>query len=556
MKIALLVHNLGRGGGQLAVVAQANGLARWGHSVTVVVEGEPLDLADDLDPDVRLARRGDIVDHRDVVLASWWRTALWASEIPADAYGQYVQSLEDRFAGPGERALRQWCAQVQFAGWPVITEARWIAETLAVVAPGQRCFLARNGIDPSIFPATPPVQRPDGQPLRVTVEGSSVWFKRTRQALQGVLAATVPIDLTYVAAWGDWVDDGLDLDRHLGRVRRLTDLTQRQVAEVFRGTDVLIKVPIVEGMPGPPLEAMHCGATVIASSVTGIEEYAVHGYNCALVGFDDPVAVGWWLDRLATDAILLARLRRGAFRTARVWPSSAETAAAFDRAVQQVRAIGYRPEPDSGPPARLVGPARVAAPPRPFDSEAALPEITPGRGTRAGFPRRLLRRFPALPKRRRAAVVDEEWRGATGSPHPLFDPDWYVGQSGRLLAADPYRHYLGVGFRAGLSPHPLIDAEWYWREYPDVAAHGVEPITHFSQYGVAEGRRFSGWLDAEFVRRNHPRLSDPAELLRFVMSELVPERRRTAPGQSAVLDIRDGRRMLAGLSRPTSAPSG
>ena len=33
-----------------------------------------------------------------------------------------------------------------------------------------------------------------------------------------------------------------------------------------------------------------------------------------------------------------------------------------------------------------------------------------------------------------------------------------------------------------------FDADWYLREYPDVAASGMNPVQHFIQHGEQEGR--------------------------------------------------------------------
>ena len=34
----------------------------------------------------------------------------------------------------------------------------------------------------------------------------------------------------------------------------------------------------------------------------------------------------------------------------------------------------------------------------------------------------------------------------------------------------------------------FFDAGWYLARYPDVAAAGLDPLTHFPRFGIAEGR--------------------------------------------------------------------
>lgn len=95
--------------------------------------------------------------------------------------------------------------------------------------------------------------------------------------------------------------------------------------------------------------------------------------------------------------------------------------------------------------------------------------------------------------------LEAGWREGL-SPHPLFDASFYWDQ---VPAAErnepPLLHYLSGGWRAGLKPHPLFDPAWYLERYPDVAASGQEPLTHYVLAGGAEGRDPSGW----FVSRHH-----------------------------------------------------
>lgn len=376
MKVAFTVENLARGGGQIMVAKQASALARAGHEVFIVHDEYKLEAMDLLDAAVQLVPRSECgtLPTMDLVLFSWWRTGLWCQEVAARSYGQYMQSVEDRFSVPWAKSDRAWALQMQTLGWPTITEAHWIQDWLSRIAPHQPTYLARNGIDKSVFPPTPPKDRDPQQPLRVVVEGSSAWFKWTRVALQGVAGSSVPVDLTYVAAWSDWVDEGIDMSG-LRSYRRLHDLSHDQMADLLRNSDLMVKLPTVEGMPGPPLEAMHCGATVIATRVLGIEEYAVHGGNSILVPFNDPVSVSNWIDALYHRPELLESLRLGAYHTAQAWLSDEESGGAMDAAVRRAADHRFIPDrvPDMPEPEDIVGvwdqPHSVSAP---LDSEAAI----------------------------------------------------------------------------------------------------------------------------------------------------------------------------------------
>jgi glycosyltransferase involved in cell wall biosynthesis len=72
----------------------------------------------------------------------------------------------------------------------------------------------------------------------------------------------------------------------------------------------------------------------------------------------------------------------------------------------------------------------------------------------------------------------------------LFDPRYY--ESAHDLPEDdmdPALHYVLHGARQWLNPGPAFSTEYYMRRYPDLHAAGVNPLVHFDQSGLAEGRR-------------------------------------------------------------------
>jgi GT2 family glycosyltransferase len=117
------------------------------------------------------------------------------------------------------------------------------------------------------------------------------------------------------------------------------------------------------------------------------------------------------------------------------------------------------------------------------------------------------------------------------SPHPLFDPLWYLGQlDARPQAESLLDHYIDYGHR--LSPHPLFDpnspaakaapdgvnplinylsnrqtwslapnpffdGEFYLHKYRDVREGTVAPLLHYAVDGRKEGREVSAqfWPD-------------------------------------------------------------
>jgi glycosyltransferase involved in cell wall biosynthesis len=341
VKVAFVVNDLQLSGGVGVVVEHARQLVyRHGFAVDLVLAREHDEpgwafrgLAHV--PVHGMERAGQ--ERYDVAVATWWETVGPALELDAHRHAYFVQSLEDRFYMPHE-APRLAATLTHDLPLEVITEARWIAETLEALMPERRCLLVRNGIDKDVFApvAAPPVR--GDEPLRILIEGNpGVWFKGVGEALEAVRIMRAPRVVTSVAA------DGRKLR---GADTALPHLSQRDLAKAYAEHDVVLKLSRVEGMFGPPLEGFHLGATCVITGVTGHEEYVVHGENGLVVDWDDPRGTARALDLLARDHALLHRLRWGALATARGWPSweqQGTVMAAALRAIARREPLARRP---------------------------------------------------------------------------------------------------------------------------------------------------------------------------------------------------------------------
>ena len=77
------------------------------------------------------------------------------------------------------------------------------------------------------------------------------------------------------------------------------------------------------------------------------------------------------------------------------------------------------------------------------------------------------------------------------TPHPLFDPDFYLRRYPDVAAAqvNPLAHYLSRGARERRQPHPLFDPNYYLERNADVRGAGLNPLLHYVCHGAAEGRK-------------------------------------------------------------------
>ncbi len=75
-------------------------------------------------------------------------------------------------------------------------------------------------------------------------------------------------------------------------------LSHAQMAETFRGTQIIVSPAIHDGTPNSLLEGMACGCFPIAGDLESIREWITHGRNGLLVNPNDPQSIA--------DGILLA----------------------------------------------------------------------------------------------------------------------------------------------------------------------------------------------------------------------------------------------------------
>jgi glycosyltransferase involved in cell wall biosynthesis len=354
MRVAFLLNDLQLSGGVGVVLQHARRLSQVeGWDVTLVLardDDEPSWHGYEHLPHLHLRSRAEALRETfDVAVATWWETTFTLFELTARRYAYFVQNLEDRFY-THEQADRLGAALTLDLPVTFITEAGWIVQTLAGLRPDAPCHLVRNGIDKRVFSIPETIAPAEVGPLRVLIEGSPTsWFKRVRDAVNAASAMREPHHVTVVCADHGAIAD-LPADAVVG------PLSHQQMADMYRGTHVLLKLSSVEGMFGPPLEAFHCGATCVVTPVTGHEEYVVHGYNGLLTDWDDLRGTARALDLLARDRPLLHRLRTNALQTAREWPDWDASSQAMATALKSIAELPQPNGTDSS--ARLLADLR------------------------------------------------------------------------------------------------------------------------------------------------------------------------------------------------------
>lgn len=72
----------------------------------------------------------------------------------------------------------------------------------------------------------------------------------------------------------------------------------------------------------------------------------------------------------------------------------------------------------------------------------------------------------------------------------LFDNEYYLyfNNDVRLAGVDPLSHYLQFGYRENRRPSLLFDQDYYTSVYPDVRVSGINPLLHYLNFGIKENR--------------------------------------------------------------------
>jgi len=88
----------------------------------------------------------------------------------------------------------------------------------------------------------------------------------------------------------------------------------------------------------------------------------------------------------------------------------------------------------------------------------------------------------------------------------LFDADYYLGSNSDVAASgiDALTHYLQFGWREGRAPHPLFDVKWYLQRYPEIAEAGFEPLGYFIARGAQKGHDPNWCFDTAFYLSQIP----------------------------------------------------
>lgn len=326
MRICFLIGSVDISGGSYVIFQHAQHLHSSGHKVVLGIQLPFTNETTSWHPaarELQLLHIDEAADKEfDIVIATWWRTALELPRFKSIHYIYFVQSIESRFYNESEEPLRKLVDSTYSLPLHFVTEATWIKEYL-LTNYDKKSSLVKNGIRKDFYTPQGPTAAPKlkNGGIRVLIEGPfGVSFKNTGQTIKVVKQAH-PSEI--------WVLTSTEINWLPGVDRVFSRVPITEVANIYRSCDVIVKLSYIEGMFGPPLELFHCGGTAIVYEVTGHDEYIQHGVNGLVARKDDEETVVKFIERLGNDPSYLEELKRSSLETATKWPSWNQSSKAF-----------------------------------------------------------------------------------------------------------------------------------------------------------------------------------------------------------------------------------
>lgn len=245
----------------------------------------------------------------DMVMATAWSTAYDIYKVKAKKYLYFVQAIESQFHT--NELLANMAEFTYTMPFRYITEATWIQQYLKNNY-GQNSQLCLNGIRKDFYLDDDIAyeERQEGK-LRVLVEGSLTDWRKNMDMTINLCKKSKADEI--------WLLTSTPTDYYDGVDRVYSQIPIQDVPKIYRSCDVLVKLSLVEGMFGPPLEMFHCDGTAITYNIDGHEEYVKNGENAIVVpkGSTDEVVEA--INSLKENPKLLEKLKKGAKKTALEW---------------------------------------------------------------------------------------------------------------------------------------------------------------------------------------------------------------------------------------------
>lgn len=268
----------------------------------------------------------------DVAVISWWETAYKVPTVNASSYLYFCQSIESRFYPDTHTTTKLKVDATYTLPVGFITEAGWIKNYLSEKF-NHSVELVRNGIQKESFRQDGPSISPrEPGKLRVLIEGPlGISFKNVEKTIE-LCKKSLADEI--------WLLTSSPITSFKNVNKVFSKVPIYQTPAIYRSCDVIVKLSLVEGMFGPPLEMFHCGGTAIVYNITGHDEYILNNVNALVLNTHDEDGVVNAVNKLKTDRQLLQRLKDNAITTANHWHNWDSSSVQFEQSLVKMHQSG------------------------------------------------------------------------------------------------------------------------------------------------------------------------------------------------------------------------
>lgn len=278
-----------------------------------------------IDPEVRLIAAPEIDDHSvpnsHAVVATAWQTAPWVAALDARKGSKFyfLQHYEICMGAQSEvdstfrLPLRK------------LVIARWLADVVSTVIPGQECDYVPNAIDHDVFTIHQNIAK---RPLRVGMLWHEAPWKGSEVGLQAIKALKVAFPKLEARLFGTGAPPpGLP-----SWVRYNVSPDVRQLVRLYNGCALFLQPSHTEGWGLTSTEAMACGCALVTVENGGSREFAFDQETALVVPNCDGILLRDALWRLVDDRALRERIAQRGENYVRQFTWERSTSA-FQRAV-------------------------------------------------------------------------------------------------------------------------------------------------------------------------------------------------------------------------------
>ncbi len=315
-RIGFLIAGTTISGGVNVICTYANHLKQAGYDVFLINTGEGRSIPWFEHQDVGIFSVDCAPKDLDILVSTFWLTDYFAEHLDAKRKLYLVQSDERKFYDRNTMEKQMVAETYERQDREFMVIARWMQEWMKSEY-GRDAVLIPNGIDVDRFAGANALAPRNQKRLRVLVEGAP------KSGLKNVAAAFdivkgLDVEIWYVNPTGEPSD--FPADRVFHR------LSQKEMAEVYKSCDVLLKTSRFESFCLPALEMMAGGGVPVVARVNGVDEFIQTGTNGYIFEQNDLQKARKIISGLAANRKRLHQLGYAAKNTARQydWQKSYE----------------------------------------------------------------------------------------------------------------------------------------------------------------------------------------------------------------------------------------